>query len=275
MPELPEIETTRRGITPHLLGREIAAVVVREPRLRWPVPPDLGQRLGGGRIRSLDRRAKYLLIGVESVSGPGTLIVHLGMSGSLSIVCGEVAPRRHDHFELRLDDGVRLRLNDPRRFGSVHWTQAAAESHFLLRALGPEPLGPAFDGDYLYRRSRGRRAGVKSFIMDAGVVVGVGNIYASEALFRAGIRPGRPAGAVSRARYARLTETLRATLNEAIELGGTTLRDFVGGDGRPGYFRQSLAVYGRGGEACHACGASLRAARIGQRMTVWCPRCQR
>jgi len=275
LPELPEVETIRRGIAPYLLGREIVSVAVREPRLRWPVAPDLARRVAGGRIRSLDRRAKYLLIGVETGRGAGTLIVHLGMSGSLWIVPGDRAPRRHDHLELRLDDGIRLRLNDPRRFGSVHWTEASPSVHFLLRSLGPEPLDPAFDGSYLYRRARGRRAGVKSFIMDARVVVGIGNIYASEALFRAGIRPTRPAGAISRARYARLAESLRATLDEAIELGGTTLRDFVGGDGRPGYFRQALAVYGRAGEACRACSGPLRQGRVAQRATVWCPRCQR
>ncbi len=271
MPELPEVETTRRGLAPHLVGRRVADVRVHEPRLRWPVCETLASTLVGRTIDAVTRRAKYLLL----ATGDGTLIVHLGMSGSLRLVREPVALRAHDHLELELDDGTTMRLNDPRRFGSVHWTAETPERHFLLRSLGPEPLSPEFGGAYLHERSRGRRRDVKGFIMDAGVVVGVGNIYASEALYRAGIRPARPAGAISRARYERLAGAIAATLTEAIEVGGTTLRDFVGSDGRPGYFRAALSVYGRSGAACRSCGGTLRSARLGQRATVWCPRCQR
>ncbi|HKJ77014.1 MAG TPA: bifunctional DNA-formamidopyrimidine glycosylase/DNA-(apurinic or apyrimidinic site) lyase [Gammaproteobacteria bacterium] len=271
MPELPEVETTRRGIAPHLEGRRIVRVIVREPRLRWPVDPELPAILEGQTVHAVGRRAKYLLLATDA----GTVLLHLGMSGSLRLVPAGTAPGRHDHLDLCLDDGRCLRLNDPRRFGSVHWTGDAPETHRLLAALGPEPLGTAFDGAHLYGLSRGRTAAVKAFLMDSRVVVGVGNIYASEALFRAGIHPRRPAGRVGRGRYLALADAVREVLGEAVAAGGTTLRDFVDSDGRPGYFAQSLRVYGKAGAPCPACGATLRQERIGQRATYYCPRCQR
>jgi formamidopyrimidine-DNA glycosylase len=271
VPELPEVETTRRGLAPHLEGRRLVAAVVREARLRWPVPDDFAQRVTGARLARVDRRAKYLLLRCDT----GTMLVHLGMSGSLRLVPEETPWAKHDHLELAFAGAPRLRLNDPRRFGSVHWVEGPPEAHFLLAELGPEPLGERFDGAWLHARARGRRAPVKAFVMDARVVVGVGNIYATEALWRAGIRPSRPAGAVSRVRYDALAEAIRTVLGEAVAVGGTTLRDFVGSDGRPGYFRQSLAAYGRAGDPCGRCGTPLRGVRLAQRATVYCPRCQR
>ncbi len=271
MPELPEVETTRRGIQPWAEGQRVVEVVVREPRLRWPVPPTLAESLVGQRIERVERRAKYLLFRTRA----GTLLAHLGMSGSLRVLRGEVpAPLRHDHIDLVLASGDRLRYNDPRRLGSFLWL-APGEVHPLLSHLGPEPLSPAFDGELLYRRSRGRRAAVKAFLMDGRVVVGVGNIYANEALFLAGIRPDRAAGRVSLARYERLAAHVKQVLTSAITQGGTTLRDFVGGDGKPGYFAQQLFVYGRGGAPCKRCGTLLRERLIGQRASVYCVACQR
>ncbi len=271
MPELPEVETTRRGIEPHVKGRRVTGVVVRQRRLRWPVPRALERALPGQVIRAVERRAKYLLL----VTDAGTAIVHLGMSGSLRLVPADSAPGPHDHVDLVLDDGNCLRLTDPRRFGALLWTRTDPTRHRLLRDLGPEPFDAAFDGAWLYRRSRGRRVAVKSFLMDSHTVAGVGNIYANEALFLAGIHPARPAGRISRQRYERLAKSVRDILQQAIARGGTTLRDFVGGDGRPGYFQQTLRVYGRAGEPCMQCGAPIRATRIGQRSTFYCPRCQR
>ena len=271
MPELPEVETTRRGVSPHVVGRRITEVRVRDARLRWPVPDDIAQRLQGREIVAVDRRAKYLLFrGQEQ-----TLILHLGMSGSLRVVPATDRPEPHAHLDLVLSSGQALRYVDPRRFGSVHLAPGDPHQHPLLARLGPEPLGPAFTGAWLYRRSRGRRQAIKAFIMDAATVVGVGNIYAAESLFRAGIHPGRAAGRISAARYGRLVEAVQHVLGEAIAAGGTTLRDFIGSGGQPGYFRQSLAVYGRGGEPCQACGSRLRHVRLGQRSTCYCPRCQR
>ncbi|MFC0710148.1 bifunctional DNA-formamidopyrimidine glycosylase/DNA-(apurinic or apyrimidinic site) lyase [Azorhizophilus paspali] len=270
MPELPEVETTRRGIAPHLVGRRVERVVVRERRLRWPIPEDLDVRLSGQRIEAVERRAKYLLIRAEA----GTLIGHLGMSGSLRLVEAGLPAARHEHVDILLESGLALRYTDPRRFGALLWSADPLE-HELLRRLGPEPLGEDFDGERLYRLSRGKSVAVKPFIMDNAVVVGVGNIYASEALFAAGIDPRRAAGSVSRARYRRLAEEIRRILAQAIECGGTTLRDFVGGDGKPGYFQQTLLVYGRGGEFCKVCGSTLHEVRLGQRASVYCGRCQR
>lgn len=270
MPELPEVETTRRGIEPHLVGRTIAGATVREPRLRWPVPVAAVRKLTGARITAVERRAKYLLVR----TGRGTLMLHLGMSGSLRVVPADTPAAAHDHFDLALDDGHCLRLRDPRRFGSVHVLPAGTDRHALLDGLGPEPFDPEFDGDHLYERARGRRRAVKDFLMDGRIVAGVGNIYAAEALFAAGIHPGRAAGRIARARYARLARELRRVLGRAIERGGTTLRDFTNADGDPGYFRISLAVYGREGQPCRRCGATLRALDRGQRATVYCPRCQ-
>jgi formamidopyrimidine-DNA glycosylase len=270
MPELPEVETTRRGILPHALGQVISAVEVREPRLRWPVPEEVSLLLPGAKIADISRRGKYLLLRTDA----GTLIIHLGMSGSMRVVTAAEPIRKHDHVDILLGSGKILRFNDPRRFGCMLWTLADPSGHVLLRHLGPEPLEPGFDADYLYRLSRGRRAPVKTFIMDSRVVVGVGNIYANESLFLAGLRPGRAAGRVSRPRYQQLVVAIRQVLSAAVEQGGTTLRDFVGGDGKPGYFRQQLNVYDHGGEPCPRCGLPLRETRLGQRSTVYCRQCQ-
>ena len=271
MPELPEVETTRRGIEPSLRGRRIVALEVRDRRLRWPLPRGLERRVTGRRILGVRRRAKYLLIDTDG----GTLIAHLGMSGSLRVVGAGAPIRTHDHFDLVLDSGRCLRFNDPRRFGSLHWVAGDPSSHPLLARLGPEPLGPDFDGDYLWSRARGRRVAIKLFIMNSQVVVGVGNIYASEALFRAGIRPGTQARRVSRERMRALAAAIREVLSEAIAVGGTTLRDYVNPDGTPGYFRQKLYVYERAGEPCRCCGTPIRHYVQGQRSTYFCPTCQR
>lgn len=272
MPELPEVETTRRGLTPHALGRRLEALVVRDPRLRWPVAGGLPAVVAGRRITAVERRAKYLLFGLDDGAW---LMLHLGMSGSVRVVDRDRAPERHDHLDFVLDSGAALRFTDPRRFGSLHRVAGRLEAHPLLCHLGPEPLDPAFDGDYLHRRARGRRASIKAFVMDSRVVVGVGNIYAAEALYRAGIHPARAAGRVGLARCRRLAEAIKGVLTEAIEAGGTTLRDFTDGAGRPGYFRQQLDAYGRAGEPCRRCGATLKNRRLAQRATAYCPRCQR
>jgi formamidopyrimidine-DNA glycosylase len=271
MPELPEVETTRRGIAPHLIGRRIARTVVRDSRLRWPVPVAALAAAEGVAIEAVERRAKYLL--VRTVAG--TIMLHLGMSGSLRVIAASEPPFVHDHIDIVLDNGQCLRLRDPRRFGSVHWLPGPEPRHALLASLGPEPWDAAFTGDYLYQRARGRRRSVKAFLMDSHVVVGVGNIYANEALFAAGIHPARAAQRVGRARYARLAEEVCSILERAIEVGGTTLRDFTDSEGEPGYFRIELAVYGRTGECCLHCSAPLRTLRQDQRATWYCPRCQR
>jgi formamidopyrimidine-DNA glycosylase len=271
MPELPEVETTRRGIAPYVEGRRVTAVVIRERRLRWPVPPDLEGCLAGQVIKSVNRRAKYLLL--ETVNG--TALIHLGMSGCLRLVNVNDKPKKHDHFDIRLDSGDVLRFNDPRRFGSFLWTDVDPETHALLVNLGPEPLGPDFDGDYLHRASAGRRVAIKSHLMNSSIVVGVGNIYASEALFRAGIHPGRAAGRIAKSRMERLADAIKEVLAESIRAGGTTLRDFYGGDGKPGYFRHDLRVYGREGEPCVNCKGTIRQTTMGQRSTFYCAACQR
>ena len=271
MPELPEVETTRRGIEPHLCGQMIQRLIVRQPRLRWPVPGQLARRVKHARIGEIARRAKYLLLSIDN----GTLLIHLGMSGSLRIIKDNTPPGPHDHIDLVLENGSRLRFRDPRRFGAWLWTRAAPDRHALLRHLGPEPLGDAFDGCYLFRRSRGRRLAVKAMLMDSRIVAGVGNIYANEALFRAGIHPGRRAGRISEQRYETLAQAVREVLTDAIQQGGTTLRNFVGGEGKPGYFRQQLQVYARSGQPCRTCATPIRAMRTGQRSTFYCPRCQR
>ncbi|MEQ8484765.1 MAG: bifunctional DNA-formamidopyrimidine glycosylase/DNA-(apurinic or apyrimidinic site) lyase [Pseudomonadales bacterium] len=269
MPELPEVETTRRGIAPHLVGRRLTGWQVRNAALRWPVV--LPELLRGQPVIDVGRRAKYLLIGLPA----GALIVHLGMSGSLRVLPAGTPPLKHDHVDLEFDSGSLLRFNDPRRFGSIHYQPAAAPAHRLLAHLGIEPLSDAFTGVWLKQAARRRRLPVKSLLMDARVVVGVGNIYANEALFLAGIRPTQAAHRVTLAAYERLAEAVRQVLGAAIEMGGTTLRDFVNQDGQPGYFRQSLYVYGRDGLPCKRCGTTLKGLRIGQRATVFCPNCQR
>ncbi|MCG5510577.1 bifunctional DNA-formamidopyrimidine glycosylase/DNA-(apurinic or apyrimidinic site) lyase [Ectothiorhodospira lacustris] len=271
MPELPEVETTRLGIAPHLTGRRISAVVVRQPRLRWPVPETLSQQVRDRRIIGVARRGKYLLLDCGDI----TILMHLGMSGSLRIVEADRTPRPHDHVDLVLDSGKALRLHDPRRFGAVLCFDPRKGLHPLLSRLGPEPLGEQFDGDYLYRQTRRRRTAVKGLIMDSHVVVGVGNIYASESLFLAGIRPRRASGRLTRTEAFRLVEAIRTVLTAAIEQGGTTLRDFVHEDGSHGYFSRQLRVYGRAGLPCLCCGATVRQVLVGQRSTFYCPACQR
>ena len=269
MPELPEVETTRRGIEPFLTGHTIQHIRVREQRLRWPV--QLPSHLAGSTVRRVARRAKYILIETDH----GALIVHLGMSGSLRVVQPDEAPRVHDHVDIEIKNGPWLRYNDPRRFGSFHFAEHPSEEHWLLANLGVEPLGNEFSGDHLFVTSRKRRVAVKNHIMDGKIVVGVGNIYAAEALFRAGIRPSTAAYRVSRLAYQNLAEAIRQILGKAIQVGGTTLRDFVGSDGQPGYFKQSLNVYGRQGEPCRICATPLKLQILGQRSTVYCPSCQR
>lgn len=274
MPELPEVETTRQGIAPYCEGQVIARLSVRDGRLRWPVPRNLPALAEGATITAVERRAKYLLLRIARAEVTGTLIVHLGMSGSLRIVTDASTPLAHDHIELTLQSGTRLRFNDPRRFGCWLWSETP-DSHRLLADLGPEPLAPEFNGPLLYQAGRGRRTPIKSFIMDSRIVVGVGNIYANEALFRAGIHPKRAAGRISLQRCQELAEAITETLSAAILMGGTTLRDFVNSDGKPGYFAQSLQVYGRGNQPCRDCGRPLTEIRMNQRTTVYCRRCQR
>ena len=271
MPELPEVETTRRGIAPVLEGACISAVIVRDRRLRWPVSEGIEERLRNQRIRHVNRRAKYLLLETDA----GTAMVHLGMSGSMRIVSADEAPEKHDHFDIVVDNDDIVRFNDPRRFGSLLWAGDEPEAHPLLAALGPEPLSDAFDGDYLWSASRGRKVTIKQHIMNSHVVVGVGNIYASEALFRAGINPKRAAGRIAKPRMQKLADSIRAVLEEAIRVGGTTLRDYRGGDGKPGYFRQQLNVYERAGKPCRVCATPVTQITQGQRSTYYCKRCQR
>jgi formamidopyrimidine-DNA glycosylase len=271
MPELPEVETTRRGIEPHVVGRRVRALLVHEPRLRWRVEADLPARVAGQRVQAAGRRAKYLLLALER----GTLLLHLGMSGSLRVLPADAPRDRHDHFDLVFDSGELLRFNDPRRFGSLLFTSGDPAAHPLLAALAPEPLDDSFDADYLWRVTRSRRVAVKQLIMNSRLVVGVGNIYASEALFRAGVRPGREARRLSRTETARLVRAIRTVLANAVKAGGTTLRDYVGADGAPGYFRRKLQVYERSGQPCRRCRTPIRRRLQGQRATYWCPECQK
>ncbi|KTG17414.1 MULTISPECIES: bifunctional DNA-formamidopyrimidine glycosylase/DNA-(apurinic or apyrimidinic site) lyase [unclassified Guyparkeria] len=270
MPELPEVETTRRGIEPHLAGRRIEAVTVRDPRLRWPVREDLAEFLVGRPIESVERRAKYLLLVLDRGD---RVLIHLGMSGSLRLDDPASPLRKHDHVEWLIDSGRVLRLHDPRRFGAV-LTDRVDAPHVRLATLGPEPLDPAFDGDYLAGRLAGRRVAIKQAIMNAAIVVGVGNIYASEALFLAGIHPKRPAGSLGRDDCTALAAAIRQVLTAAIEQGGTTLRDFLSPSGDPGYFRQTLNVYERTGKPCRRCGSPVERTVLGQRSTWFCPTCQ-
>ncbi|MCU0758911.1 MAG: bifunctional DNA-formamidopyrimidine glycosylase/DNA-(apurinic or apyrimidinic site) lyase [Steroidobacteraceae bacterium] len=272
MPELPEVETTRRGVEPHVVGRRIVELALHEPRLRWPVDRALPGRVAGARVTRAGRRAKYLLFELDSGA---TLMLHLGMSGSLRVLPADTPRRLHDHLDLVLDSGQALRFNDPRRFGSLHFLDGDPAAHPLLAKLAPEPFDPAFDADYLWRATRGRRVAIKQLVMNSHVVVGVGNIYASEALFRARIRPRRQARGLKRDEVARLVESIREVLAMAVEVGGTTLRDYVGADGNPGYFRQKLYVYERPGEPCRVCAQPVRHFVQGQRSTYWCAGCQR
>lgn len=271
MPELPEVEITRRGLAAHLTGLTIKDAVIRDGKLRWPITKNLPKLLRGLTIRSLKRRAKYLLMDC----GSGTLILHLGMSGSLRILPAGTPPEKHDHFDLLLDNGTLMRLRDPRRFGAVLWHEGDVNTHPLLADLGPEPLERSFDAHYLFQATRKRSASIKQVIMDSHVVVGVGNIYANEALFRAGIRPQLAAAKLSLPRCEKLVGAIRATLKEAIRQGGSSLRDFVDTSGEPGYFQQNYRVYGRGGEPCRRCGTIIKQVRQGQRSSYYCPACQK
>ena len=271
MPELPEVETTRRGLLRHVIGRRIRSVVVRNGNLRWPVPRDLSKRLEGEEVIDVRRRGKYLLFDCRR----GHLLVHLGMSGRLTLVPEGAPARAHDHVDLRFEGARALRLTDPRRFGAMLWVAGKAEDHALLRGLGLEPLEPAFTGKALHEKARGRRVAVKQFLMDSRIVTGVGNIYASEALFHAGIHPLRSVSRISLARWERLAASVRSTLERALAAGGTTLRDFASAEGHAGAFQHQRAVYGREGERCIRCGTPIRALRQGQRSTFYCPACQR
>lgn len=270
MPELPEVETTCRGIAPYIEGQVVKQVIIRQPRLRWPVTDNLANILIGLNIQSVSRRAKYLLLTTET----GNLLIHLGMSGSLRIVSAEQAAGKHDHIDFIFSENTVLRFNDPRRFGAVLWTSAPILTHPLLKDLGPEPLSPEFNGELLYQISRNRKVPIKTFIMNSHVVVGVGNIYANEALFMAGILPTRPAGNCALAQYEKLADSICKVLQSAIDQGGTTLRNFVNESGKPGYFKQSLQVYGRAGLACSACAQPLKEIRLANRSTVFCETCQ-
>ncbi len=275
MPELPEVETARRGIAPHLEGQIVDDVVIRQRQLRWPISAALRKDWSGSTVDAVERRAKYLLLRSSKAGRTGTAIIHLGMSGSVQIVTANKPAAKHDHVDVRLACGRALRFTDPRRFGAFLWTRRDPLQHKLLVDLGPEPLHHEFSGAHLYRLARGRRGAVKNFIMDNHMVVGVGNIYASESLFRAGIHPVRAAGKVSARRYDRLAQEIKAVLNEAIQAGGTTLRDFVDGSGKPGYFRQQLNVYDREGEPCVRCARPIKRWVIGQRASYYCGGCQR
>ena len=271
MPELPEVETTRRGIEPHAVGRKIVALQLYERRLRWRVPDELPDLVAGQRILHAKRRAKYLLIELES----GTLMLHLGMSGSLRVLPTDTPRLTHDHFDLVLDSGYTLRFNDPRRFGSLHYVAGDPSEHPLLAKLAPEPLEPAFNTDYLWRITRRRRVAIKQLLMNSRLVVGVGNIYANEALFRAKVRPRRQARTLTRVETGRIVRAVKSVLAMAIRVGGTTLRDYVGADGEPGYFKQKLYVYERNAQPCRACRTPVRQLTQGQRSTYYCPTCQK
>ena len=271
MPELPEVETACRGIAPHITGKTISRIIVRNRNLRWPISRRLEQVVTGETIRSVTRRAKYLLIQTDN----GTLILHLGMSGSLRIVNANVPAEKHDHVDLVFKHFKTLRFTDPRRFGSLHWTTRPPEQHKLLRNLGVEPLGDELTGDYLHEKSRGRKADIKQFIMNSHIVVGIGNIYASESLYMAGINPKRAAGRISHAKYELLAEVIKEVLHDSITQGGTTLRDFVNDQGKPGYFQLHLNVYGKTGEPCISCQVPIKEIKQGQRSTFYCPKCQR
>ncbi len=271
MPELPEVETTRRGIQPHVHQQKVTQVIIHNRKLRWPVTRTLESNLTGQTISKLNRRAKYLLFETNR----GSMILHLGMSGSLRIVDIQDEVKKHDHAEFHFDNGKILRFNDPRRFGSIHWTTRAVDKHKLLEPLGPEPLEDGFDSNYLFQQSRNRKVAIKNFIMNSHIVVGVGNIYASESLYLAGIHPKRAANKVSKARYEKLATTIKQVLAAAIESGGSTLNDFIKPDGQPGYFQHHFSVYGKTGEPCENCGQPIKQITLGQRSTFFCSSCQK
>jgi formamidopyrimidine-DNA glycosylase len=270
MPELPEVETSRKGIAPYIENARIKDIVVRNIRLRWPVPVDDIKMLIGEKVSEVSRRGKYIKIQCAT----GYILIHLGMSGSLRVLTSEESPKKHDHIDLIMNNGAIIRFNDPRRFGCCLF-QAGTTEHTLLSLLGPEPLEPEFDGQYLYKRSRNKKQTIKAFIMDSHVVVGVGNIYAAEALFKAGIHPSRAAGNISLARYDKLAVIIKTVLAAAIQQGGTTLRNFVDTDGKPGYFKQQLLVYGRTDQSCYQCDSVIKVIKQAQRSTFYCPNCQK
>ena len=270
MPELPEVETTRRGLARHVVGKKITDVIVRDRRLRRPVPKQLRSKLTGRSLRKLSRRAKYLIFHFDT----GTMILHLGMTGSLRILTGDQPAAKHDHVDFVFGNKTCLRFRDPRRFGCILWTKDDPLHHELLRNLGPEPLGAEFTGNYLFAKSRKRTQSIKTFLMDSRILAGVGNIYANEALFAAGIHPGKKAGRITREQCAKLAAAIKNVLKRAIAKGGTTLRDYVNGQGEPGYFRLELKVYDRAGEPCSRCGTLIKTQRHGQRSSFYCPKCQ-
>ncbi|NVK36529.1 MAG: bifunctional DNA-formamidopyrimidine glycosylase/DNA-(apurinic or apyrimidinic site) lyase [Gammaproteobacteria bacterium] len=276
MPELPEVETTRAGIAPHIDGKTISKLDVRQAQLRWPIPDDLPQLVKNQNVLAVRRRAKYLLIDIGKSKVKGTLIIHLGMSGSLRVIKG-VAPEplKHEHFDLVFSKDLMLRFTDPRRFGACLWQDAQAEANPFLDHFGPEPLSDDFTGEYLFEKSRKRTSAIKTFIMDQKIVVGVGNIYASESLFLSGINPKKAAGKISAAKYDQLVTSIKQVLAKAISEGGTTLKDFVGSDGKPGYFAQQLNVYGRKDEPCPSCQTPIKQITQGQRSTFYCSQCQK
>ena len=272
MPELPEVETSRRGIEPHILNRKIKDVIIRQHKLRWPIPKSLAAKITSHKLTQVARRGKYLLLDFDQA---GTVIIHLGMSGSLRICTPSTPAEKHDHIDFIFSNRKVLRLTDPRKFGCVLWTKHLVEQHKLLSKLGPEPLSDEFDTEYLYSQSRKRSCSIKSFIMNSHIVVGVGNIYASESLFMAGINPNRKAGSISKARCEKLVAAIKEILNAAIKQGGTTLRDFTRENGQPGYFAQQLQVYGRAKEACPECGKSIKQISQQNRSTFYCTNCQK
>ena len=274
MPELPEVETSRKGIAPYCENQKIKKAIVRIDKLRWPIDKTLPAKLKGKNIVSVKRRGKYLLLELESkAAGEKSLLIHLGMSGSLRVIASDLPAQKHDHFDLVLSNGKSIRFNDPRRFGCLLWNEQG-EAHQLLSKLGPEPLTDEFDTDYLYQACRKRKAAIKVVIMDSKVVVGVGNIYAQEALFMSGILPSRAANRISKARIAVLVENIKIVLEKAIIAGGSSLKDFIKADGKPGYFQHTFQVYGRAGEACSRCGDILKQKQLGQRTSTFCPSCQ-
>lgn len=269
MPELPEVEITRQGLLP-LINQTVSDVVIRNPSMRWPIPDHLPETLANQTLLHLKRRAKYILAGFEN----GTLLIHLGMSGHISLLDRNYPPEKHDHFDIQFKDQQVLRLNDPRRFGAVLWGGMSPEKHVLLHALGPEPLSDAFSGSYLHDQMLKRKAAIKVTIMDAKLVVGVGNIYANESLFRSRINPQLAANQLSLAQCERLVSEIKATLTDALEAGGSSLRDFTAVNGQSGYFQQSYFIYGREGQPCKVCGQLIKNIRLGQRSTFYCEGCQ-